>query len=279
MTRMTPNSGNRFSDKVMRPEHLRAPLEAVMREAGEIARATARRTYRRWTKGHDNSPVSEADIAVNDFLRPRLAELAPHAAWLSEETEDQPDRTVPFAWIVDPIDGTRAFISGRADWAVAVALVEDGVPQLAAIYAPVTDEMFVAARGQGATWNGARIMANAGDGLTGARLAGPKRYLARLSDLHPQIDAQPKIHSLALRLTRVAQGGLDAAFASGGSHDWDLAAADLLVHEAGGVMTDFSGRGLVYNRAHVEHGPLIAAGRERHAALLALVRDRMAEFA
>ncbi len=258
---------------------LRAPLEAVMREAGEIARATARTDFKRWTKGDDNSPVSEGDIAVNDFLRGRLRTLAPDAAWLSEETETLPDRTVPFAWIVDPIDGTRAYISGRADWTVAVALVEDGVPQLAALYAPVTDEMFLAARGQGATHNGARILANAAAGLSGAKLAGPKRYLERLAKLSPQIDAQPKIHSLALRLARVADGQLDAAFASGGSHDWDLAAADLLVHEAGGVMTDLAGRGLVYNRSHLVHGALIAAGRERHAALLDLMRNRMAEFA
>jgi len=276
---MIPKSGNRFSDKVMRHENMLAPLEAVMREAGEIARATARTDFKRWTKGDDNSPVSEADIAVNDFLRPRLRQLAPDAAWQSEETDTLPDRTVPFAWIVDPIDGTRAYISGRPDWSIAVALVEDGVPQLAAIYAPVTDEMFLAARGQGATLNGARILANAAAGLSGAKIAGPKRTLERLVKLNPKIETQPKIHSLALRLVRVAGGQLDAAFASGGSHDWDLAAADLLVHEAGGAMTDLAGRGLVYNRSHLVHGALVAAGRERHAALLDLVRDRKAEFA
>ena len=259
--------------------NLRAPLEAVMREAGELARATARKPFKRWTKGDDNSPVSEGDIAVNELLRGRLGALAPDASWLSEETEASPDRTVPFAWIVDPIDGTRAYISGRADWTIAVALVENGLPQLSAIYAPVTEEMFLAVRGQGATHNGARILVNAGAELAGARIAGPKRYLDRLSGLHPQIAAQPKVFSLALRLARVAHGELDAAFASGGGHDWDLAAADLLVHEAGGVMTDFAGRGLVYNRSHLKHGALIAAGRERHAALIDLVRNRMAEFA
>ena len=259
---------------------LAARLETVMREAGEIARATARTEFKRWTKGDDNSPVSEGDIAVNNFLRARLVALAPDAGWLSEETEDHfPDRAMPLAWIVDPIDGTRAYINGRADWTIAVALVEKGRPQLASIYAPVTDEMFLAARGHGATLNGARIHVSAGANLSGARLAGPRRYLERLKDLHPQVDAKPKIHSLALRLTRVAHGELDAALASGGSHDWDLAAADLLVHEAGGVLTDFSGRGLTFNRVHVEHGPLIAAGRERHAALIEFVRGRMAEFA
>ena len=77
----------------------------------------------------------------------------------------------------------------------------------------------------------------------------------------------------------MAQGTLEAAFSSGGSHDWDLAAADLLVHEAGGVMTDFAGRPLSYNRPHRVHGALIAAGSARHDALIELVRDRQAEFA
>ena len=119
---------------------------------------------------------------------------------------------------------------------------------LAALYAPVTDEMFLAAQGAGATLNGAPIAASAGAALDGAKLAGPKRYLDRLADMNPTILPQPKVHSLALRLARVAHGELDVAFASPGSHDWDLAAADLLVHEAGGVMTDFDGRPLSYNR-------------------------------
>ncbi len=251
-----------------------------MREAGEIARAIALTSFKRWTKGHNNSPVSEGDIAVNNFLRARLGTLAPEAGWLSEETEDRlPDRAMPRAWVVDPIDGTRAYISGRADWTISVALVESGIPQLAAVYAPVTEEMFLAVRGQGAMLNGRRIHVNTVAGLTGAKLAGPKRYLDRIGGFNSQISAQPKIHSLALRLARVAQGQLDAAFASDGSHDWDLAAADLLVHEAGGVMTDFAGRGLAYNRPHVVHDALIAAGRSRHAALINLVHDRRAEFA
>jgi myo-inositol-1(or 4)-monophosphatase len=259
---------------------LRHRLEAVVREAGEIARATARTPFKRWTKGHDNSPVSEGDIAVNDFLRGRLGALVPEAAWLSEETEDRPaERAVPLAWIVDPIDGTRAYIEGRADWTVAVALVERGLPRLAAVYAPVTDEMFSALRGKGATLNGARISVSDGAGLAGARLAGPRRHLERLGRLHPQIETRPKVFSLALRLARVAHGEFDAALASGGSHDWDLAAADLLVHEAGGVISDLAGRGLTYNRPDVVHGALLAAGRARHAALLDLVRDRTAEFA
>jgi myo-inositol-1(or 4)-monophosphatase len=251
-----------------------------MHEAGELARVVSRRAFRQWTKGHDKSPVSEADIAVNDLLRPRLAQLAPEAGWLSEETDDHlPDRAMASAWIVDPIDGTRAFISGRADWTISVALVEHGRPLLAAVYAPVTDEMFLGLRDGGATCNGIRIASSRGEALAGAKLAGPKRYLDRLSRLDPQILTQPKVHSLALRFARIAQGQLDAAFASPGSHDWDLAAADLLVHEAGGLLTDLNGQPLRYNRPHVVHGALIAAGPARHDTLIDLVRDRQAEFA
>lgn len=262
------------------PAALRDQLETVMREAGALARATARGPFKRWTKGDDDSPVSEGDIAVNDLLRARLTALAPGAGWLSEETEDHlPDRAFALAWIVDPIDGTRAYISGRADWTISVALVENGRPVLAALFAPVSDEMFLAVQGEGAALNGARIATSRGQALERAKFAGPKRYLDKLAGLNPSILAQPKVYSLALRLARVAHGGLDAAFASPGSHDWDLAAADLLVHEAGGVMTDFTGRPLRYNAPHIVHGALIAAGPARHGTLIDLVRDRKAEFA
>jgi myo-inositol-1(or 4)-monophosphatase len=255
-------------------------LKAIMREAGALARHTASGDFKRWTKGEDNSPVSDADIAVDNFLRARLGALVPAAGWLSEETEDRPgDRAQPSVWIVDPIDGTRAFLSGRADWTVSVALVENGRPRLAALYAPVTDEMFVAARGKGATLNGVPIRVSSGDRLAGARIAGPKRYLDRLGGLNTGVEGRPKIHSLALRLARVAQGELDAGLASSGSHDWDLAAADLIVTEAGGVVTDFAGQALQFNRPHTVHNALIAAGPQRHRALIGLVHAGKAEFA
>ena len=249
-----------------------------MREAGALARKTAQSAFKHWTKGEDRSPVTEADIAVNDLLHQQLTALCPGAGWLSEETAEIPSSTT-LMWIVDPIDGTRAFISGRADWSISVALVEDGRPLVAALYAPVSEEIFLAARGTGATLNGTPIKANEGDGLRGAKIAGPKRYLDRFSSLAEGTLAQPKVHSLALRLARVAQGALDAAFSSRGSHDWDLAAADLLVHEAGGALTDFTGRPLKYSGSQAVHGALIAAGQPRHDALIVLVRDRRAEFA
>lgn len=260
------------------PVQLRVQFEEIMRDAGELARDTARGPFKRWTKGHNDSPVSEADIAVDNFLRARLGQLEPDAAWVSEETEEKAgDHTL--AWVVDPIDGTRAYIAGRADWTVSVALVENGRPALAALYAPVSEEMFLAVRGAGTKLNGKLVVATGGAELAGASFVGPKQYLDQLADLNPQIQPQPRIYSLALRLARVAQGAVDAAFASHGSHSWDLAAADLLVHEAGGVMTDLAGRSLSYDRPQDAHGALVAAGPARHGALLDLIRDRMAKFA
>ena len=88
----------------------------------------------------------------------------------------------------------------------------------------------------------------------------------------PDAVVVPRVHSLALRLARVADATIDVAFAGGASHDWDLAAADLLVHEAGGLLTTLEGATLSYNGAVPTHGMLVAAGRARHRALRMLLR-------
>ncbi len=247
-------------------------LVTAVREAGQLALGKFRAPLKSWNKG-DDSPVSEADIAVNEFLQERLRDPDGHIGWLSEETEDDPERMkARRVWIIDPIDGTRAYIGGLPDWSIATALVEDGRPIVAALYAPVDDEMFVAVAGKGATLNGQPIGVGDG-GLDGTRIAAPPGYLRRLQQNAPGIAPQPKIHSLALRFARVAHGAIEAAFASGNSHDWDLAGADLLVHEAGGLLTTFTGQSLTYNRPDPVHPPLVAAGPQRHAALIALVQE------
>jgi myo-inositol-1(or 4)-monophosphatase len=256
----------------------RQVLAATLREAGAIALRTFQAPVKSWLKDQ-SSPVSEADIAVDNFLRQRLAGPGSGHGWLSEETAD--DRSSAQArrlWIVDPIDGTRSYLAGRPDWAVSAALVADGRPVLAGVFAPVTDELFVAAAGGGATRNGVPIKASAGDRLTGAKIVGPKRLVQALAAVEARIEVAPRIGSLALRLVRVAQGELDVAFASGSSHDWDLAGADLLVHEAGGAMTNLVGRSLTYNRPDLVHGELVAAGADRHAALIALMREWPTDF-
>ena len=251
----------------------RDDLAAIVREAGALAASTFGGTYKSWTKG-GGSPVSEVDIAVDNFLRERLPLLAP-AAWLSEETEDDPARLdATRLWIVDPIDGTRAYMAGFPDWAVSVALVESGRPVAAALFSPMDDGFYLALAGEGTTLNGTPITVSESADLDSARVAGPKRRVDHVVKALPAVVAEPKVHSLALRIARVASGRLDVAFAGPDSHDWDIAAADLLVHEAGGLLTTYDGKPPIYNRADVRHGALIAAGRARHGRLVDIMRNQ-----
>lgn len=247
-------------------------LKQAVREAGELAHAMFGTELRKWTKGA-SSPVSEADMAVNELLERRLRSATPDYGWLSEESADDSDRLDRSrVWIVDPIDGTRSFLASRQDWCVSVALVEDQSPILAAVYAPVTSEFFFAGLGQGTTLNDQPVQAAQGTALDFARVAGPKPLVEKLAPQFARIELHPRIGSLALRLCRVAHGALDAAFAGGQSRDWDLAAAHLIVQEAGGKMTALSGETILYNRPEVVHGVLVAAGRDRHADIVAQYR-------
>jgi myo-inositol-1(or 4)-monophosphatase len=251
-----------------------AQLDAAVRDAGSLALSMFGKPIRQWTKGPSSSPVCEADIAVDALLRERLADADNGFAWLSEETTDDAARlSARYVWVIDPIDGTRAYIAGQPDWAISAALVGNGRPIVACLYAPVLDEFFAARSGIGSSLNGKAIAATKGADLNELRVAGPQKFLERLSSVVPPFIKLPRGHSLALRLVRVAQGVCDVAFAGGNSHDWDLAAADLLVHEAGGALTPLAGGTIVYNRPVPRHGMLIAAGRARHTALIGRLGD------
>jgi len=259
--------------EVVNPDKAVAKLAECVREAGALALSMFRTPVRQWTKG-GASPVCEADIAVDRFLRERLIGDARDVGWLSEESAEDPARLgARYVWIVDPIDGTRAYLAGLPDWTVSAALVDNGRPVAACVFAPVTEEFFEAAAGKGVTSNGAPIAATTGAALANARIAGPRGFLEQFAAVAPAFTAMPRVRSLALRLARVAQGALDVAFAGPDSHDWDLAAADLLVHEAGGAFGPLGGGALTYNRPVPRHGTLIAAGRDRHATLIELFRD------
>ena len=249
-------------------------LKEAVQEAGALALALFRTELKNWTKGA-SSPVSEADIRVNDLLEARLRAATPDYGWLSEESADDESRLGKRrVWIVDPIDGTRGYLAGREDWCVSVALVEDASPVLAAVFAPASEEFFFAARGRGAVRNNVQVCATSGTELDFSRLAGPKPLVERLNRSAGEIALHPRIGSLALRLCRVAQGSLDAAFAGGQSRDWDLAAANLIVQEANGNMTALSGDPILYNCRDVAHGVLVAAGRDRHARIVEHFRNR-----
>jgi myo-inositol-1(or 4)-monophosphatase len=261
------------------PAGARELLVGAVREAGALALKAFRGTIKQWAKGK-SSVVCEIDLAVDKLLYDRLTGSGSGFAWLSEETEDDPGRLkAKTVWIVDPIDGTRSYLAGRVDWSVSAALAVDGRPVLAALFAPATEEFFFATAGGGATLNGVPLVVNSTAGPAGAKVAGPKKFLTRLAEANMRVVSMPRIGSLALRLARVAQGELDIAFAGTNSHDWDLAAADLLVHEAGGALTTLAGQVLTYNCPEPVHGALIAAGRNCHATLIEHARTWRVEHA
>lgn len=242
--------------------------------AGDLALAMFRTGVKTWTKGN-NSPVTEADMAVDAFLRQHLTALDPTIGWLSEESVDGPERlSARQVWIVDPIDGTRSFMADGTDWAVSVALVEDGRPLVAVLFAPASHELFTARAGFGALHNGRVLRIPPRAALEGIRVAGPADDLDALARA-VSIERLPRIRSLALRLARVATGEIDVALSGGNSNDWDLAAADLVVHEAQGRLTTRAGASLRYNAPDPRHAPLICAGAPLHAAALGAMDSRL----
>lgn len=214
-----------------------------------------------WEKSPEN-PVSEADIAVDDFLRTALMQNRSDYGWLSEETEDQPDRLNCYqVWIVDPIDGTRAYLAGRDDWGISVALVRDKRPVLAAFYAPVKDAFYFAEIGKGVTKNDIAIRVSSCANLQAAKMMGdPTAFKASKfwPVAWPSSMIAEQANSIALRLCQIADAQFDCCVTLRPKSDWDIAAADLILSEAGGKLTTGDGTGLQFNNAEPLHKHIVA---------------------
>ena len=241
-------------------------LFAAVQEAGALGLALSKQDVRNWSKP-DGSTVTEADLQIDRFLKARLHEARPDYGWLSEETTDTPERlSKQRLWIVDPIDGTNSFVNGSDGWCIGVALTENGRPILAALYQPVADQFYCAAVGFGAHCNHRVMTPNDDADLKGARMLGTGRALKALPDVSASY--APNI-PLLLRLAHVACGKADIALSLGLRNDWDLAAGDLLVSEAGGVITQANGKPMLYDQPLPKQNGLLAAGAKRHQAVLA----------
>jgi myo-inositol-1(or 4)-monophosphatase len=252
-------------------------LRYLVREAGTLALASFRlnepTSAQIWSKS-GGSPVTSADLAVDAFLKKHVRALKPEAAWLSEESADDASRlNQRNVWIVDPIDGTRAFASGHADWSIVVALVRDGRPVLGIVYAPAHDTLYEAVFQHGAWCNGVRLNGPLTTSFRKARFAGPLPMAAPLETLYGPLIKVPRIPSLALRLVRLAEGSHDIGFVSSGAWDWDIAAADVILREAGARLTDQQGQAPLYNQAYAQHQALFATSKALHPLLMEAVRD------
>lgn len=239
------------------------------REAGRIALAFKARGVRSWDKGVGD-PVSEADLAADTFLKDALKPARPDYGWLSEETADDQSRLkARRSFLVDPIDGTRAFLKDRPEFVVSIAVIEDGLPIAAAIYDPSADALYDAVKGGGARRDGETLSISGHDRIEGARVLGDP---GRLADLRALGAEAFTVNSFAMRLSLLAEGSADALVAVRAKWDWDLAAGHLLVTEAGGVLTARTGTPLRYNQASTIQPPPLGAGPALHA----LLRDRLA---
>lgn len=237
-----------------------ADLELVRdaaREAGELAMRYFRRDPQVWMKA-GNSPVTEGDLAVDRLLRDRLSAARPDYGWLSEETADSPKRlSAARTFVVDPIDGTRGFIAGSDEWCVSVAVVEAGRPVAGVLDCPVKKEVYAARAGGGAVCNGKAIAVR--EPADEPRVGGPKALIEAMPEpSRRHFVSVSYIPSLAYRLALVAAGRIDATFIKASSHDWDLAAADLILAEAGGMILDRQGETPFYARRETRHGTLVA---------------------
>ncbi|TRC96696.1 3'(2'),5'-bisphosphate nucleotidase CysQ [Mesorhizobium sp. WSM4306] len=245
-------------------------LRDAAREAGAIAMRYFGKNPQVWMKG-GTSPVSEADHAADAYLRETLLAARPDYGWLSEETTDDPARLLARrTFVVDPIDGTRGFLEGLRSWCVSVAVVEDGRTLTGVLECPAKDETYWALPGQGAFLNG-RSIAVRRLGET-VEIGGLKQLIDRMpAEWLRRVQRAAHIPSLAYRLAMVANGTLDATFVKPNAHDWDIAAADLILREAGGAVLDGHGRAPVYAGEIIRHGALVAGSGELLTVLAGVI--------
>ncbi len=245
----------------------------MVRAAGRLAldrRAQGLTTQRK----PDGSPVTDADLAVDALLRRELLKARPHYAWLSEETPDDLVRlNAGRVFIVDPIDGTAAYVKGKPWFAVSVAVVQAGRPVAGVVFAPALDEFYAAVEGGGASCNGEAIQASGACRLEDCAMLAPDNAFEgrRWAQPWPAMRVGQR-SALAYRMALVAAGRFDAAVSVGWKNDWDIAAGDLIAREAGAVSCDQNGRPLSFNTANARNAGMVCAA----PGVAALILDRTA---
>ena len=242
-------------------------------EAAQASGAIARRHFKNgvdtWDKPDSAGPVTEADLEIDRMLRAELLSTRPDYGWLSEETEDNASRLgQEHVFIIDPIDGTRAFIDGSRDFAHSLAIARDGIVTAAAVYLPLHDQMFTASSDDVARLNGDPISASVA-ALEGANVlaARPNFDTRHWRNGLPLVDRHFR-SSLAYRLCLVAQGRFDAMLTLRPTWEWDVAAGSLIVERAGGAASDRVGHAVRFNNSVPKLNGIVAGGHAVHAGLL-----------
>ncbi|MGD8584137.1 MAG: 3'(2'),5'-bisphosphate nucleotidase CysQ [Chloroflexota bacterium] len=249
----------------------------ITQAAGEAIMSYYQDSFTVKDKAPDN-PVTDADLAADTLLRERLRALLPEAGWLSEETADSPERLQRrLVWVVDPVDGTKEFVMGIPEFSVSVALVKDGLPQLAVVLNPATGELFQALRGHGAIFAGRQAAVSDRAELAGAQIDASRSERKR-GEFAPFEDLLTlrTVGSIAYKLARVAAGQADATWSRGPKNEWDICAGALLIEEAGGRCVDLDGQPFRFNKPFPKVNGIIATNDRLYTAVMALLAPHRA---
>lgn len=246
-------------------------LTIAARIAGEVALRFWKQNPQVWDKGSDEGPVTEADYAVNDALSAHLRAARPEYGWLSEEDKDTPARlSCEHVFILDPIDGTRAFIAGEDSFSHSIAIARNGIVTAGVVYLPALDRMFAATLDGPATLNDEPIHATDRTDLDGAR------FLTPAANLKPELwpGGVPNLSrhfrpSVAYRMALVAQGRFDGMLSFREAWEWDIAAGALIASRAGATVSDRHGQAITFNSPTARTHGLLVANPALHRAMRA----------
>jgi len=232
--------------------------------ASQIAVKFFKNSPKVWNKGSNEGPVTEADIEINNMLLNKLLSARPDYGWLSEETEDDLERlNKDYVFIIDPIDGTRSFINGNKNYACALGIAFKGVMQVGVVQMPSLAQTFWASIGSGAYQNGKKINVSSRSNVKGATILTAKPNLDSAywpGGVPPMFQVYRS--SLAYRLCLAANGSFDAMVTLRDCWEWDIAAGDLIVREAGGVVTDRHGNDLSFNNEKPKRPGILAGPKD-----------------
>ena len=257
------------------PEADLALLVGAARAAGEIALSHFSGERPSREKPNGGGPVTEADLQIDEMLRDKLGRARPDYGWLSEESEDDGSRLeAKRSFVIDPIDGTSAFVEGGKAWSHSMAVVEEGRVIAALVHLPVLGKTYTAIEGYGAQCNGATIWASTRTELAGARV------LIKANQMKPEFwpGGAPDIDrhfrsSIAYRICLAAEGRFDAMLTFKDAWEWDVAAGVLIAREAGAVVSSRLGEPLVFNNPTATVPGVVVAGRSVHTALMERILD------
>ena len=256
------------------PEHDLALLIDAARASGDIALRYFRNSPKVWEK-QGLGPVTEADIAVNDMVMARLRTARPTYGWLSEESPDTEERLdCEHLFLIDPIDGTSAFIAGDSSFSHSFAVAHNGVVTAAVVYLPAKDRLYAASLGGAVTCNGAALRCSTRAGITGASMLTPKANLE--PDLWngpvPEVTRHFRA-SVAYRLCLVAEGQFDGMLSLRQAWEWDIAAGALIASMAGAAVTNRLGAALHFNAETPRSNGVLVAAPGLHSALLTRLKQ------